>query len=50
MSEALIAEFARELKTLINKYKLNFAEVNRALSILDQEAEEARRNVMMNKA
>jgi hypothetical protein len=45
-----IYEFARELKALIHRYKLNLVEVQQALSLLDQEAEEARRKAMMNKA
>jgi hypothetical protein len=48
--EDSIYEFARELRILINRFKLNFAEVQRALSLLDQEAEEARRKALMNKA
>ena len=48
--EDSIYEFARELRGFINRFKLNFAEVQRALSLLDQEAEEARRKAMTNKA
>lgn len=41
-----IREFAQDLKVLIVRHDINFAEVLQALVILDLEAEEMRRKAM----